>query len=189
MSDLKEGTGSRAPARDEDQDGTHGEEDNSRGTVSAALLYLYNSTFSCKWCQLLWQLFMGKRKFNQGTMRPWKFSQKCIYRRLSRSCGPVVLIQVWELFLFDFQTVRPRLTLQRFQRIHPQRSLYYAPRGTNRLPPTLRLRWRAWHFQIFDWLFIAAADWCLRGCVSERCQSHVWCQNRSVCCLGKSAVA
>lgn len=40
---------------------------------------------------------------------------------------------------FDFQTVRPRLNLQRFKRIHPQRSLYYAPRGTNRLPPTLRL--------------------------------------------------
>lgn len=48
MSDLKESTGSRAPGRDEDQDGTHGEEDNSRRTVSAALLYLYNSTFSCK---------------------------------------------------------------------------------------------------------------------------------------------
>lgn len=48
MSDLKVSTGSRAPGRVEDQDGTHGEEDNSRGTVSAALLYLYNSTFSCK---------------------------------------------------------------------------------------------------------------------------------------------
>lgn len=96
MSDLKESTGSRAPGRDEDQDGTHGEDDNSRGTVSAALLYLYNATFSCKWWQLLWQLFMRKRTFNQGTIRQWKFSQKCIYRWLKgyRSCGTVVLTRV-----------------------------------------------------------------------------------------------
>lgn len=54
--------------------------------------------------------------------------------------------------------VGPRLNL-RFKRILPQRSLYYAP-PVARTDSHLRRasRWRAWHFQRFDGLFIAATD-------------------------------
>lgn len=188
MSGLKESTGSRAPGRDGDQDGTHGEEDNSRGTVGAARLYLYISTSSCKWSQLLWQLFTGRRKFNQFTTGTWKFPQKSIYRRLKKlkkpwpSCIDWSVRAVCFFFLWFSDNHTKAESPAVFLKESIRRDLSIVPLVAQTGSHLRRAsRYRSWHFQTFDWLYVAAARLAsARMCVKVAPVARVWCQSRSI---------
>lgn len=86
MSGFKESTGSRAPGRDGDQDGTHGEEDKravegSGLSAPAARRYLFHSTFFLEMTVAIATVYMDEealkkkgngetKKLNRGRMRP-----------------------------------------------------------------------------------------------------------------------